>query len=650
MRIVGNVHPTWDVGRLTFDSLRACFPSMSRVKCPMSHVRCLGFLGLLLTFVTSAHAEHRSIDLESLRIIIDSDWAQQGASGYFPVRFDITNLGEAREIVLIATQQHWFRTKSRSVFGALDNGRIDIRQSISLKRGDRVKFTMALPVFAEESFQFHLEENGRRVQAFSSSESFQGGHTSSESPVLTVTSPSSPLALLVTPRPIYHSGMFPMPTRMPPPAAGGGGIIAVATGPSPVPGLPPLDFSLEPERLPTNWIGFTSLRAVLIGPSEWRQLNPAQQEALRTWTAAGGDLLLVDGTPDTIFPADQRPIGLGHFSSVLPYFLGHLHLLKSEDIRERGFENTLLAVDSAVPIYDMSLPAVRSRDWSWIGERGFRLPIEGVGEVPTRAYLLILFLFVLVIGPLNYIYLWRKKRQVLLVVTVPLFSIAFIALLTGYAFFLQGFGVRSRVVTFTVLDQNSKRAATRSSASLYPGGFRPSGGVRFTSDAAIFPMGIDGTGPRGNMTLDLTQEQRWQTGFLRARTPGNFDQISVRPARERMSIRREGDRLQVVNGLGAPLRQLVYRDGGQTWSLGTKVSAGGKADLKADKSKPADMFGKYLNDAGVTRPKFQNIVDNQPDHSYLAVLETSPFWDPGVANADERQSFHLVLGYLDEQP
>jgi hypothetical protein len=395
------------------------------------------------------------------------------------VRFDITNLGEAREIVLIATQQHWFRaTTRRSVFGGLDNGRIDIRQSISLKRGDRVKFTMALPVFAEESFQFHLEENGRRVQAFSSSESFQGGHTSAEAPVLTVTSPSSPLAALVRPRPIYYPGMFLPPGRMPLPA----------TGSSIGGGSPPLDFSLEPERLPTNWIGFTSLRAVLIGPSEWKQLNPAQQEALRTWIAAGGDLLLVDGTQETIFPADQRPIGLGHFSSVLPYFLGHLHLLKSEDIRERGFENTLLAVDSAVPIYDMSLPAVRSRDWSWIGERGFRLPIEGVGEVPTRAYLLILFLFVLVIGPLNYIYLWRKKRQVLLVVTVPLFSIAFIALLTGYAFFLQGFGVRSRVVTFTVLDQNSKRAATRSSASLYPGGFRPSGGVRFTADAAIFPM------------------------------------------------------------------------------------------------------------------------------------------------------------------
>ena len=85
----------------------------------------------------------------------------------------------------------------------------------------------------------------------------------------------------------------------------------------------------------------------------------------------------------------------------------------------------------------------------------------------------------------------------------------------------------------------------------------PSGGVRFLSDAAIFPRGIDGTGPRGAMTLDLTQEQRWQAGFLRARTPGNFDQINVRPARERVSIRREGDRLQVVNGLGGRILEEV---------------------------------------------------------------------------------------------
>ena len=36
--------------------------------------------------------------------------------------------------------------------------------------------------------------------------------------------------------------------------------------------------------------------------------------------------------------------------------------------------------------------------------------------------------------------------------------------------------------------------------------------------------------------------------------------------------------------------------------------------------------------------------------TYLAVLEKSPFWDPGVTDLDERSSFHLVLGYVEGQP
>ena len=605
-------------------------------------------LALLLS--TPALAEHRNVELESLRITIDSDWAQQGASGYLPVRFDITNLGEAREIVLSASQQHWFRPspRTRSVFGGLDNGRIDIRQTVRLKRGDHVKLTMALPVFAEESFQFRLLENGRQIEGFSSFVSFQSGRLPEESPVLLATTPSTPLGAIVTPRSVKYGGAHSYPpVRMPPPS-GRGSITFSATGSST--GLPPLDFYLDPERLPTNWIGFTSLRAVLIGPSEWKQLNPSQQDALRTWTAAGGDLLLVDGSPDIVFPPGQRPIGFGHYSTVLPYFLGHLHLLKSEDIRANGLEKTMDAINAAVPISEMALPAVRSSDWSWSGERGFRLAIAGVGEIPTRAYLLILCLFVVLIGPINYVYLWRNRRQVLLVLTVPLFSVTFILLMSGYAFFLQGLDVRARAVTFTILDQGSKRAATRSIVSLYPGGFMPGGGVRFASDLAVYPLGLDGAGARGRMALDLTEEQRFQSGFLRSRTPSNFAQIRVQPARERLSFERDGNRLQVVNGLGSAVHQVFYRDGAQIWSLEKAVPAGEKAQLRIDSGERANLVRDYLKDAAVAPKKFQQIVDNQPDQSYLAILERSPFWDPGVVDPQESQSFHLVLGYQDAQP
>jgi hypothetical protein len=48
--------------------------------------------------------------------------------------------------------------------------------------------------------------------------------------------------------------------------------------------------------------------------------------------------------------------------------------------------------------------------------------------------------------------------------------------------------------------------------------------------------------------------------------------------------------------------------------------------------------------------RFVTLYENQPAGSYLAVLERSPFWEPGVPDVVERSSFHLVMGWPGGQP
>ena len=48
--------------------------------------------------------------------------------------------------------------------------------------------------------------------------------------------------------------------------------------------------------------------------------------------------------------------------------------------------------------------------------------------------------------------------------------------------------------------------------------------------------------------------------------------------------------------------------------------------------------------------KFQTIIKNQDNSSYLALLERSPFWEPGVSDIEERGSLHFVLGYVGGEP
>jgi hypothetical protein len=48
--------------------------------------------------------------------------------------------------------------------------------------------------------------------------------------------------------------------------------------------------------------------------------------------------------------------------------------------------------------------------------------------------------------------------------------------------------------------------------------------------------------------------------------------------------------------------------------------------------------------------KFLPLFQHQPAGSYLALLDRSPFWEPGTADVLERGSLHLVLGWPEGQP
>jgi hypothetical protein len=569
-----------------------------------------------------AAGEYRTIEVESLRITVDSEWATRNAPGYLPVRFDITNLGEARIIEIVGVSSRFFRAPRPSRAGGAE-----VRQTLRLARGDRVRLTIPVPIYADnESIRFELREEGRAIERFAFA-SYQSKASPAEASLLIVADPSSPLGHIATD---LRSRRGPTAVTVP-----GGRPSSLPVG----------DFVLEPARLPATWLGFTALRAVLIGSREWEQLNDAQKSAVLSWTAAGGDLLLVDGGLDTLFPPDQALRDPGTGQSVRAYFFGRIHLLTTAALNAAGLDEVLKRADGARDP-SFALPAGGSSDWGVIAGRGFRLLIPGIEGVPARAYLSILIVFTLLIGPVNYWFLWRKRRQVLLVLTAPVISVAFILLLAVYVVAGEGLSVYGRAASFTMLDEVRKQAVTRVSASLYAAGMTPGDGLRFGRDVAVFQIGRDGAGNRDRYVLDLTEAQRYSEGIIQARSPTNFEQIIFRQARERLSFSRESDgHLAVVNGLGAPVARLLYRVGGTRYKLSTSLAPGDKGLLetvaRADwETVPSDV---------PLSARFRYLIDNQPEGSYLAVLETSPFWEPGT-DLVERGSFHLVIGWPEGQP
>ena len=97
---------------------------------------------------------------------IDSDWAPRTAPGYLPVRFDITNLGDARVIEIVG---QGIAVLSRVAARPVVPGRDDASgRRVRLARGDRVRFTMPVPIFGDnENIRFEIREDGRMLERFS---------------------------------------------------------------------------------------------------------------------------------------------------------------------------------------------------------------------------------------------------------------------------------------------------------------------------------------------------------------------------------------------------------------------------------------------------------------------------------------------------
>jgi hypothetical protein len=573
---------------------------------------------LLCSVAAQAAGEYMPVEVESLRIVIDNEWCSQLAPGYWPVRVDITNLGNDRVIELHGQGSRWWNMG--------ESGQLEIRQSIRLKRSDHVKLTIPVPVFADnEGLQVQIRERGRILTGLNY-DGLQSNKPQNQTGALIIADPATPFGSIAS----GLSRPLPTPIGMPPG--------------SPVPNL---DFVLDPTRLPSNWLGLTSVSAIFIGPKEWEKLAEPQKEALLAWTASGGDFMYVDGDLSTLLPDPRtRPARLAlNEGNQTPYYFGRIHLLNSEELRAKGLDAALSPENIKAESEHYALPANRSLDWIKFPKDGYRLPIPGIGGVPVRSYLAILVAFSVLIGPVNFIWLRRKRRQILLVLTAPLISVTFILLLSGYVFLGEGFDVTVRAESLTMLDQKTNRAATRATVSMYAAGMAPSNGLRFSRDTAIFPrtggfFAIPGRSSE-RQAIDLTDAQQFTTGIAKVRAPSNFEEISFRPARARLSFNHADGGITVVNGLGATITRLFYRDAGKVFMLDLPLKTGAKAAMRvADESSLNVLPAKF---------HFLREIQSQPDHTYIAWLESSPFLETGAPDVKERGSLHLVMGFVGEE-
>lgn len=256
--------------------------------------------------------------------------------------------------------------------------------------------------------------------------------------------------------------------------------------------------------------------------------------------------------------------------------------------------------------HGLSLTSPNEHFWNFL--------IPGVGRAPVGAFLFLISLFMIAIGPVNYFLLRRRGRLVLLLMTVPAGAMLVTMLLLLYAVLADGLGVRVRVRSYTEIDQRQQRCVSWSRQSYYAG-VAPSRGLIFPSDAIVYPLE---SSPASNYDRGPDSMLEWtesslqlSKGYFNSRTSTQFLVGRASATEKRLDVapkNLQGTAPLAANQLGAEIESIVLRDAHGDYYLGGATRLGDAVRWEpVSEASARAQFTKWIDAHG---PKFPEGYDS----------------------------------------
>jgi hypothetical protein len=278
--------------------------------------------------------------------------------------------------------------------------------------------------------------------------------------------------------------------------------------------------------------------------------------------------------------------------------------------------------------------------WAWFERYGvsFSRPndsfwnflIPGIGLAPVTAFQVLITVFVISIGPINYWLLKRRGKLNLLILTVPISALVITGALICYALASDGLSTRVRIRSFTQVDQTAGEAICWARLSFYAG-LAPGDGLVFDADTAVIPLEFAPQEEDGVATRDLTWArrnpvdpkspmlQKLTDGWLVSRTPTQFVTSRVRKSKARLTVSSARGAIELKNQLGATLRQLVVADENGKLFVGRDLADGSSVKLDGTDTEVNKVTREMLYTLVENAPQMPDVMAGRSNRTYFGL-------------------------------
>ncbi|QDV68210.1 hypothetical protein Poly24_19190 [Rosistilla carotiformis] len=305
--------------------------------------------------------------------------------------------------------------------------------------------------------------------------------------------------------------------------------------------------------------------------------------------------------------------------------------------------------------------------WKWL--------IEAVGGPPVKLFFALNTLFVIVIGPVGYLFFRRHARLHLLLFFAPALALLLTLGLFAYALLADGWQTRVRARQLTWQDTDAGYCVSQNRQT-YFSSFGRADGIQLPDQTALFPIRNTAVQNRyrppsnqsSRRAIDASETDYRYTGqFLPARTQVQYMTLQPQAVPPKIGFDRSDDSLLVRNQSAHPLACVIAADAkGQLW-VARDVPAGEAATmnrsqstspntlidvapLRIDSPVPVlhnDGYSNHSTNAELTslEQQLNQWLGSLPNDHFLATtqLQSDAL---GVSDARTEGSVHVIMGEL----
>ena len=435
-------------------------------------------------------------------------------------------------------------------------------------------------------------------------------------------------------------------------------------------------FESNLDMMDKDWIAYYQYIALMFHDRTYKEMPQAVREAIMDYVKAGGTLIILGNidVPSNFWGGRYENVKNNSSGVKTTYYIGLGRLLlcqsdlfdyikktpqsssssyrygssRKDEKKSEEKENTFGKYIPKDILREFNLQKAKKTNDLKV-ESCFNDEYKAMTSVSLL--IVLVFVFALLIGPVNFYFLNLYKKRILIFVSVPLIALVCCSIIFIYFLLFEYGRLNIYRQSFIMLDENTN-------TSLILGGELIISG-KAINEPLSFPINsIVGTnkGRYGRESssqvkgLKLDKNQNFAYNWIKAKEPFSYSVVSIKQDRSRVEFNRNGSNIEILNGLGADIRVIYYRDENDNIYQGSNIKSGSKASISRNSnnyhqnSSPLDVYNLFKNyDKPVDAA--ESFIRNLRPGEYIAALKKDPFLKQDLdRKADIRDMGCFVYG------